>query len=466
MQPLSEIARRVRQFADAHDLLPAGSTVVVAVSGGPDSVALLHVLRELAPASSLSLVVAHFQHGLRGAESVGDESFVELLSRDLGLRYERGEAEPPVGGSVEARARAARYRFLEGLVRELPADRVALGHTADDQVETVLLHLGRGAGIRGISGMLPRRRSFVRPLLGVWRHEVIGYLERLDYSYRVDSSNLLPAADRNRVRAVVLPAWRQAFGEWVVRAVLRSAGNLQDLKGYIEYELQGMREAVCTEENGGAVLDIGAFRQYHEYLQQELLLRLAEEAGAPGRELGRDGVERLLQLCDGQRGRGATVIPGGVTVARRGSRLHVGKRRVRVGPFCFRLRVPGTLRVTPVGLTIRARVMDQCPAWAPGDGVRRACFPRTASANMSCVTVRNRRPGDKIRLRRDVRKTIKKLLHEAGVEQRSRSSAVVVAAAGEPLWIVGLRSAWVDSGRSTSEGYVGFEVRRGPGLGR
>ncbi len=448
-------------MAHAHDLLPAGGTVIVAVSGGPDSVALLHVLRELAPGNGLRLVVAHFQHHLRGAESLHDEAFVEGLCTDVGVPFERGEAEPPARGSIEAEARTARYRFLEGLRLRLRADRVAVGHTADDQVETVLLHLGRGAGIRGISGMPPRRGSLVRPLLSIWRHEIHQYLQSQGHAFRVDSSNLVAASDRNRVRLDLLPAWRLAFGEWVSRAVLRSAGNLQEVRGYIECELQRMRDLVCSQKEGLTTLDISALHQYHSYLRRELLLRLVEEAGAPGREVGREGVERLLALCGEQRRKGTAVIPGGVTVVRHGHRLYLGtQERARTGPFCFRLSIPGDLSVPPVGLAIRARAMPERPPWFPGDGVRRACVPRGSLTHLDWVVVRNRRPGDRIRLRRDVSKRVKKLLQEGGVLPWMRSAAVILADGGELLWVVGLSRARVERDGPAGGGYVGFEVEQ------
>jgi tRNA(Ile)-lysidine synthase len=461
MQPLSDLARSVGDFAQAHDLLPVESTVVVAVSGGPDSVALLHVLRELAPHNGLSLVVAHFQHHLRDAESLQDEVFVEDLCRDLGVPYERGEAAPRGGGSIEAQARTARYRFLEEIRLKRDADRVALGHTADDQVETVLLHLGRGAGIRGVSGMPLKRGSLIRPLLSVWRREIQHYLQGQGHAYRVDSSNLAAASDRNRVRLGLLPAWQLAFGEWVFRAVLRTAGNLREVRGYIECELQRMRDVVCSQKEGLTTLDISALRQYHTYLRRELLLRLVEEAGAPGREVGTEGVERLLALCGEERGKATAVIAGGVSVVRRGHRLYLGTQgHARTGPFCFRLSVPGNLSVPHVGLAIRAWAMSERPAWFPGDGVRRVCVPRASLAHSDWVVVRNRRPSDRIRVRRDVRKRVKKLLQEGGVVPWMRSATVVVADGRELLWVVGLRRAWVERDSPAGGGYVGFEVHQ------
>ncbi len=458
MEPLSELAREVRDFAHEHALLPRGSTVVVAVSGGPDSVALLHVLRELAPTGDLELVVAHFEHGLRGQESVRDAAFVAALAGRLGLCFERGEGSEYAGGSVEAQARVARYRFLEQIRLRCSADRIALGHTAEDQVETVLLHLARGAGLRGLSGMVPRRGSLVRPFLDAWHGEILEYLESRGHEYRIDSSNLLLTSDRNRLRHAVLPIWNRVIGRWVSGGVHRSTRNLQDLAGYVEGELERMRAVVCDEKEGLASLDISAFGQYHTYLRRELLLRLAEETGAPVRDVGVEGVERLLACCDEERRAARTVIAGGASACRHRGRLYFRPSwHVPVGPFCFRLPVPGNVHVTPAAMTISARVVRERPAWFPGDGEHRACAPRYLLGGSSWLTVRNRRPGDSIRVAPAVTKRLKDLFQERGVAPWARSGTVLVVAEGQPMWVVGLRPAWSNPVESHAGGYVVLE---------
>ncbi|MBX3343147.1 MAG: tRNA lysidine(34) synthetase TilS, partial [Nitrospira sp.] len=178
-----------------HALLQRGQSILVAVSGGPDSVALLSLLHELTPGWNFSLTVVHCNYGLRGAESDGDASFVVELCRRLNLpcvvrSLHMPAREPGHPSSLQARARELRYRLFRDLAAELHLDRVALGHTADDQAETVLLRMLRGAGLRGLGGMPHRRGNlFVRPLLTVTRREILSYLETKSLSFRTDSSN-------------------------------------------------------------------------------------------------------------------------------------------------------------------------------------------------------------------------------------------------------------------------------------
>ncbi|MBX3370874.1 MAG: tRNA lysidine(34) synthetase TilS, partial [Nitrospira sp.] len=214
-------------------LLQPGQSVLVAVSGGPDSVALLSLLHELAPAWNFSLTVVHCNYGLRGAESDGDASFVAELCRRLKIpcvvkALQIPAREPGRSSSLQARARELRYQLFRDLVTELGIERVALGHTADDQAETVLLRMLRGAGLRGLGGMPHRRGNlFVRPLLTVTRREILSYLETKSLSFRTDSSNATSVYLRNRVRHELLPVM-QSLAPATVPLLARQADIVRE----------------------------------------------------------------------------------------------------------------------------------------------------------------------------------------------------------------------------------------------
>jgi tRNA(Ile)-lysidine synthase len=190
--------------------LPRGTTLLVACSGGPDSLALLHVLSELAPRLGLLLVVAHLDHGLRGKEGAADARAVRRAARSLGLPAIVARADGPAwmkarGHRGEDGLRRLRRAFLVRAARQAGAEAIALGHTADDQAETVLLRLARGTGLAGLGAMRPRRGRIVRPLLYATRAEVEGYLHDRGLVARRDATNLDPTFRRNYVRAEILP---------------------------------------------------------------------------------------------------------------------------------------------------------------------------------------------------------------------------------------------------------------------
>ena len=232
-------------------LLPtwAGVSGIVAVSGGADSVALLMALHANKPAGGL--IVAHLNHGLRGAESDADEQFVRALSLELDrpCRVTRVDlARDAPGENLEAAARAARYRWFGGLALELGAGWIATGHHADDQAETVLHRLMRGTGLQGLRGIAPIRRDgpvpVLRPLLTVPRQELVEFLAELRQEYRTDSSNADPRFTRNRIRHELLPLMA-TFNADVVAALGRTAVQAEEL--FLDQQREGERLLAFVE---------------------------------------------------------------------------------------------------------------------------------------------------------------------------------------------------------------------------
>lgn len=203
-----------------YNMLAPGARVIVAVSGGPDSVCLLHVLREL----GIQVVgVAHVNHKLRGEASEEDQRFVATLGRELGLEFYSVDAVCH-GGNLEQVARRIRREFFHSLIRRGLADRVALGHTRDDQAETVLFRMLRGSGLAGLAGILPvTAEGLVRPLLGVTRSEVDAYLRQRGIPWREDASNREAKFARNRIRHELLPRLKQDWNPRLDEALARMA---------------------------------------------------------------------------------------------------------------------------------------------------------------------------------------------------------------------------------------------------
>ncbi len=223
----------VERHISERGLILSGNSVVVAVSGGPDSVCLLHVLYLLGKNWDLDLKVAHFEHGLRGKESLDDLRFVEGLAREYGLEFFADHADvkgysAANGICLQEGARLLRYRFLERVRKESKADLIATAHTASDQAEEVLLRLLRGAGLPGLSGIPWRRGPIVRPLLGVTRDEVMGHVTSFGLRYRVDSSNDSPKYVRNRVRKELIPFLEKRFNPNIIGTMNRTAALLAE----------------------------------------------------------------------------------------------------------------------------------------------------------------------------------------------------------------------------------------------
>ena len=279
---LAQLIRTARQ----QQLFVSGQHLLVAVSGGPDSVALLSLLHRLAGPWRLSLTAVHCNYGLRGAESDDDESFVRAfcLERQLPLVIHRPRlVKRRQRSSLQAAARDARYDFMKQLAHEVGADRIAVGHTANDQVETVLMWLLRGAGLTGLAGMpYAREDRIIRPLITATREEVVAYLDHEGLTYRRDSSNEKPLYHRNRIRKELLPAITR-LAPAAVRVLQRQADIFREDERYLEQVTRTLADTLVRREaNGVQRFDRRAFIELPVALQRRLIraiLRTYDEEG-------------------------------------------------------------------------------------------------------------------------------------------------------------------------------------------
>ncbi len=259
---------RVAIAVSLHHIFEPGERVVVAVSGGPDSLALLSVLREILPAVPLHLTVAHFDHGWR-PDSQDDRDFVASMAAKWGYEFQTARAADGTP-HTESAARTARYAFLRRTAAETNSTAIAMGHTQDDQVETLLLHLLRGSGSRGLGAMRRRDRDLARPLLDISRREIEAYLARLHLAPRRDPSNEDPRFTRNRLRQQLLPAI-DAFDPAARELLARTADILGEEDRFLDEAIAHLPDAL--------VRDRAAFAELPPALQRRLVRRLVPDAG-------------------------------------------------------------------------------------------------------------------------------------------------------------------------------------------
>src|SRR5213076_1973018 len=259
---------RIAVASSLHRILEPGERVVVAVSGGPDSLALLSILRELLPVMPLHLTVAHFDHGWR-ADSTDDRDFVAAIAAKWGFDFHtvRSAADTP---HTENAALTARYAFLRQTATETNSTAIALGHTRDDQVETLLLHLLRGSGSRGLGAMRRRDGDLARPLLDIARHDIEAYLSRLHVTPRRDATNADPRFTRNRLRQALLPAI-DAFDPAARELLARTADILSEEDRFLDGQIAELPLTIAG--------DRAAFARLPPALQRRVIRRLVPSAG-------------------------------------------------------------------------------------------------------------------------------------------------------------------------------------------
>jgi tRNA(Ile)-lysidine synthase len=317
---------RVREVAAAaRNLDLPGRRVLVAVSGGVDSVVLFHALHRLAGSLDLDLCIGHVNHGLRGEESDGDESAVRTLAGKYDvpahvarvdpkrLRQDRASRERP---TLQEAARRARYDALRGIAERHGAERLATGHTLDDQAETVLLRILRGSGPDGLGGIPERSPDgfVVRPLLRIPREEIVSYATARGLSWREDPSNADPAFARARLRSRWLPGLRDAFNPRLLRAI----GDLAEaqrrdaewIAGIVEREA----ERFLTEEEGGLRIVRSGWEALPEALARRVVRLALRRAGA-ARDISRVHLERVVNILRSGRPGSCIELPGGLELA-------------------------------------------------------------------------------------------------------------------------------------------------------
>jgi tRNA(Ile)-lysidine synthase len=418
---LDAVRAGVRRYA----LLQTGDVVLVALSGGADSVALLAALHELRGELGIGLAAAHLDHGLRGAESDADRAFVERLAArfTLPLVVERAQLE---GGNMEAAARRARYAFLARAAAASGASKIATAHTQDDQAETLMLRLLRGAGRRGLGGIRPRRGAIIRPLLLCDRVQVRYFLVERRLEWRRDRSNFDFALARTRVRAGYLPALTRELNPRLSHALARLADVLRDedvLLDRIAATVPGMRER----------LDLDVLVALEPPIARRVVRRWWRRLGSDG-ALGLDHVDAVLGLARRTEGGGRIRVPGG-WIVRTGAALEFddgGARDPEATPYEHTL-VPGSTLELPDGwrlsLVEHSGPVDDLTA---GDDL---CL-LDADALPAPLTVRNRRPGDRLRLLGlGGHTSIKRLFITRGVARARRAQHPIVLAGGEIVWV-------------------------------
>ena len=481
------LAERVLRTVRNYRLLEPGGRVVAALSGGPDSVALVHLLLELQDAGELTLAgVAHFNHQLRGDEASADEAFCRAMADGLGLRIEVGRADVRAiasaeGRSIEDAARAVRYAFLEEAADRLNASAIATGHSRDDQAETFLLRLMRGAGPRGLAGILPRAGRVVRPLLDVGRAELRSYAAERGLASRDDATNADVRIPRNRVRHELMPYLDREFTRGIANVLAREADVAREDEDYLQRQaidlatLIVLRKEAATKtgESAAAVVQVDAvaLASLHPALASRVArLALAEAAGSGF--IGFDQIARFLAFArDGRPGQ-ALSLPG-VRAVRDASGVVLGPEPPR-GPaarasnsFRFPLSIPGEVTLDNQGWIISAGLGADLDAPESGPGRADPLVVRAGNLALP-LSVRSRMAGDRLRpagMGGRGRK-LQDLFVDRKIPREMRDSVpLVVDGHDRIVWVVGEPVAEDFRVTEPSQGVIFLKARRLGGLG-
>ena len=423
--------------------LRAGMRVAVAVSGGADSVGLLRALEAAAPSIGLVLAVAHVQHGIRGAEAEEDARFVEGLARGLGLECWVHRADTPRVArekkqTLEEAGRGLRYAWFRGLIAEGKADAVATGHTLDDQAETVLHRLLRGAWTEGLGGIHPviqcERGAIVRPLLEARREEIRAWLRSMGQAWREDTTNEDAAHTRNRIRQELMPRLKE-FNPQIAEQLARVAAIARDEESWWERELEkllpglvlpgkavrGGGRATPTHPNEGSVgMELERLRGLAPAMRRRVLRAAAEQLGCA---LNFEQTERLTTMTEAAASR-RQQLTADLWAAKTARELRLERKAVslwkEMAPGPVEVAIPGDA----TGLGVRLRL--KMAGGANADGIRPAILrvPKVA---------------DRVRLRHSrTAKALKEVFQRMNVEGEARKTWPLLEWGGRIVWMKGV----------------------------
>ena len=445
-----KVIQKVRGTVARYHMLKQGDTVLVGVSAGPDSVCLLYLLKELRQEYSLSLHIAHLHHGFRGSEADEDMRFVRAIGESLGIPVYAEHADIPAylkktGLSKQAGARKVRYEFFSKAAEATGACRIAVGHTADDQVETFLMRLLKGAGPHGLSGIPPVRDKIIRPLIELTREEVIGFLSEKGIRYRIDSSNLSKVYLRNKIRLDLIPYLAKEYNPNIMSTLMRNLTILRDEDTFLDEYIQRLYpEMVIRRTEESIILDAARLASLALPVQRRILRHAVESiAGEDAGALSFRHIEDSLSLLDKDTS-GEIHLPHDLRVRREGETLSVCLRpcTLQPPPYSYDIAIPGDTLIPEAGMTISAVILDG-PSYdkeVEGKKPYRVCFDMDKFSLP--LVVRSRRPGDHFcpRGMGGKRKKIKEYFIDLKVLRKEREIIPVLASAEGILWIIGHRT--------------------------
>ncbi len=441
---MTEVFETIRLY----HMIEPGMRVLVGVSGGADSVYLLHELNKYRKETPFELMAVHVNHGLRGKESLADAEFVKALCDREGIpcRVENADVRllsEKEGLSLEEAGRNERYRIFEEIRQEWDAQRIAVAHTRNDQAETVMFNLARGSSLKGLGGMRPVQGAVIRPLLFTFREEIEDTLQKEGISWRTDKSNLSDDFTRNRIRQDLLPLMEKEVNSKSIFHISEAASRLQEVQAYLDRQVD-KAAARCIR---GDCLLLEPYEKEESLIQQELMKRMLQRGGG-GKNIAAVHLGQLCALAEKNCGKSLD-LPGGIRAVRENGVLRFVYKEKLLDPQGddteetepIPLPVPGCVHFQDC--TVRTELLentDQIYEQAIQGSTYTKWFSYDTIKDGFQLQLRTRRPGDYlvVNAQGGTRK-LKDYLIDQKIPQAQRDRILLIADGSHILWVMGYR---------------------------
>jgi tRNA(Ile)-lysidine synthase len=443
MTRLNATEKSVLATIREYDMIRSGDTVIVAVSGGPDSVCLLQILLRLRENLKINVMMAHLDHGLRPGEDEREAEFVETLAKELGITYacERSTQLANARGScLEEKAREIRYGFFEGVLNTFKAQRIALGHNKNDQAETVIMNMLRGSGSAGLSGMPPiRDKRYIRPLIGITREEILSYIREKGLVYMTDSSNLDKQYLRNRIRLELMPILLTYQPKLIDHLeVLAFLCREEDF--FMDREAERwLQEMVRLTSGQSFDISIEALKGIPVALQYRVIRAAIQRVKGNLRRINFGHIRTIIDLMKNPRAQLRTDLPEHLVVKKVYTKLRfcVGEEMYSAA-FSYPIASPGRYYIDSIKSTITCEEISRADfsGRSPSDW---QCFLDLETLRWPFI-IRNYMPGDRF-MPLGLRgfKKLKDLFIDKKIAHEQRKSIPILESNGDIAWVGGIR---------------------------
>ena len=438
-----DIKKQFLKTIKKYDMVQKGDRVIVGVSGGPDSVCLLHLFMTFRDELGITLYVAHLDHMFRGKESEEDARFVKALCKKWGIPFSGDKIDVPKyakksGLSPEDAARRVRYDFFKQLKQQIGAEKIATGHNRNDHEETILMNIFRGAGLDGLVGIDPVRDYFIRPLIEIPREAIEKYLKQENFLLR-STTNLTSDYFRNSLRLELIPLIRKKYCPHIGQALRRLAEiTRRDLAFMVEETEKALAHVIrCEPEK--VIIDVKKFSEQHEAIKYRLVRLAVEKLAGNVKDFETRHAKLVVDFIEKASPGNMIDLPKNLWGVKEYEHCILSKGNFNETPdYSYILAVPGEITIQETGISVKANTQP-CSEHSTIKNDLRTAYLDYDKIDSDLV-IRNRRPGDRFKPLGSIGfKKLKDFFIDEKVPRRKRNHVPIVEAGGQIVWVGGMR---------------------------
>lgn len=436
---------RVKSNIEKYKLIEEFDKVVIGVSGGHDSMALLYVLKSLKSEFKFEIIIAHINHGVRGIEADDDEEYVKKVAKSLDIPFYSFKANMDEYARIhkltsEEAGREIRYEFFESVLKKEEATKIAVAHNKDDQAETLIMRFMRGTGIDGLRGMEFKTRDIIRPILNINRSEIEKYCVEQEINPRIDKTNLMPIYGRNKVRLELIPFIENTFNSGIINTLFRTSEIMKtDSDFFSVYTEEKFKDSIKESRKLRLVLDIEKVKSLHTAIKTRVIRRSIEEINFNLKGIERKHIKDIVELIDANKtGKKINIINNIIVKISYDDLIFEIKEKTKDISFDYKLDIDETLDICEIGSELKAKLYLKKDINIDFNNKLVKCFDYDNIK--SELHVRNRRNGDRfIPLGMNGNKKLKDFFIDEKISKEEREKIPLVLDGDEIIWVVGYR---------------------------